>query len=131
MLWGHASLMVHGFEGSTEVDVPMVCTYDFEVAASKYFHALEEGEIPLLFQFSGTVFAKGPEGFSVRQVPWEKDAPFRLPVSVWREAMDTHFPDSAWLRLRKDSFDALNRFKGQRALTSWEEVIEVLLKEAT
>ena len=33
---------------STEVDLPVTCTYDFEVAAAKYLHALDDGEIPLV-----------------------------------------------------------------------------------
>lgn len=65
VLWTHASLMVPGFRESAEVDLPVTCTYDFEVAGAKYFHALDDGEIPLLLLFSGTVFAKGQTGFSV------------------------------------------------------------------
>jgi len=72
------SLMVPGFTGSTEVDLPVPCTYDFEVAASKYLHALGDGEVPLLLLFSGTVFTKGTSGFSVSQVPWHKEAAYRL-----------------------------------------------------
>jgi len=129
LLWSHAALMVPGFKGAVEVDLPIVCTYDFEVAASKYLHALAGGEVPLLVLFSGTVFVKSPTGFRVEQVPWENEAAYRLPVAVWRETMDRFFPESAWLRLRKDSFDALYRFKAQRGLPTWEEALEVLLAE--
>jgi len=110
MVWTHAALVVPGFEEAVEVDVPMACTYDFEVAAAKYFHALEDGEIPLLLLFSGTVFAKREIGFSVEQVPWDKEAAYRLPVRLWREVMDRYFPGSAWLGLRRVSFGALYRF---------------------
>ena len=133
ILWTHASLMVPGFEGSTEIDLPIVCTYDFEVTAAKYLHGLDGGEIPLLLLFSGTAFTRGTRGdigFSVEPVPWEKEAAFRLPVSVWRELMDRYFPDSAWLRLRRESFDALQHFKARRALPTWEDAIEALLSEA-
>ncbi len=130
VLWTHVSLMVPGFEGSREVDLPVACTYDFEITAAKYFHALDDGEIPLLLLFSGTVFTRGQTGFSVEQVPWEKEAPFRLPVAVWRELMDRYFPGSAWLRLRRETFDALHQFRGRRALPTWEEAIEALLYEA-
>jgi len=130
LLWTHATLMVQGFTGSKEVELPVPCTYDFEVTAAKYLHALDDGEIPLLLLFSGTVFTRGQTGFSVEPVPWEKEAPFRLPVRVWRELMDRYFPGGAWIRLRRESFDALHSFKGRRALATWDDAVEALLHEA-
>jgi hypothetical protein len=130
MLWTHVAVMVPAFDGEVEIDVPIACSYDFEVAASKYFHALDEGEIPLLLQFSGTVFARTENGFAVDQIGWNQEASFRLPVHVWREMMDLYFPDSGWIRLRRDTLDALHRFRGREVLTTWEETIDVLLKRA-
>lgn len=130
LLWTHATLMVQGFTGSCELDLPVACTYDFEVTAAKYFHALDDGEIPLLMLFSGTAFTRGQTGFSVEPVPWEKEAPFRLPVRVWRELMDHYFPGGAWIRLRRESFDALHQFKGRRALATWDDAVETLLHDA-
>jgi len=130
LLWTHTSTMLPGFTGSIEIDLPVACTYDFEVTGTKYFHALDDGEIPLLLLFNGTVFTRGQTGFSVEPVPWEKEAPFRLPVKIWRELMDQYFPDSAWIRLRRESFDALHRFKGRRALPTWDDTIEALIREA-
>lgn len=130
LLWTHVSLLVPGFEGTTEVDVPVTCTYDFEVAAAKYLHALREDAVPLSLLFSGTLFRPGDSGFTVEQVPWDKEAPFDLPVATWREVMDRFFPGSAWIRLRRDSFDALARFKSERALPTWEAALTELLEEA-
>ena len=130
MQFATVSLMVPGFTGSCEVDLPVPCTYDFEVAAAKYLHALGDGEVPLLLLFSGTVFTKGLSGFSVEQVPWPKEATYRLPVSVWREIMDRFFPGSGWIRIRRDTLDALQRVKAVRALTTWDDVLEALFKEA-
>lgn len=128
LLWTHASVMVPSFTGSIEVDVPIVCTYDLEVAGSRYFQALEDGEIPLTALFSGTVFeGGGTMGFTVQQVPWDREAAFRLPVRLWRETMDRYFPDSAWLRLRRENWDALNRFRARRALASWDDAVAALL----
>jgi hypothetical protein len=124
------SLMVPGFTGSVELDLPVPCTYDFEVAAAKYLHALGDGEVPLLLLFSGTVFIKGLSGFSVAQVPWHKEASYRLPVSVWREIMDRFFPGSGWIRIRRDTLDTLQRIKAVRALPTWDDVLEALFKEA-
>ncbi len=130
LLWTHATLMVQGFTGSCELDLPVACTYDFEVTAAKYFHALDDGEIPLLMLFSGTAFTRGQTGFSVEPVPWEKEAPFRLPVRVWRELMEQYFPGGAWIRLRRESFDALHQFRGRRALATWDDAVETLLHDA-
>jgi uncharacterized protein DUF6084 len=129
-LWTHLSVMVTGFTGSTEIDLPVMCTYDFDVAGAKYIHALAHGEVPLLLLFSGTVFSKGTSGFSVEPVAWHEEASYRLPVSVWREVMDLYFPDAGWLRVRRATIDALQRFKAARALPSWDDVLEQLLKEA-
>jgi hypothetical protein len=126
----NVSLMVPGFAGSVEVDLPVPCTYDFEVAAAKYLHALDDGEVPLLLLFSGTVFAKGDGGMTVDQVPWHKEASYRMPVKVWRELMDLYFPNSAWIRVRRDTLDALQRYKSRQALPSWDDVLEALLGRA-
>lgn len=131
LLWTHASLTVTAFRGTTEVDIPIPCTYDFEVASAKYFHGLEDGDVPILLLFSGTVFARnGQGGMAIDQVPWHAEAPFRLPVRVWRDVMDLYFPGTAWIRLRRDTFDALHRYRGQQAMTSWEDAIEGLLEHA-
>jgi len=129
-LWTHATAMVQGFTGSTEIDLPVPCTYDFEVVAAKYLHALGDGEISLVVLFSGTVFTRGVNGFGVEQVPWHHEASFRLPVRVWRELMDAYFPGGGWIRLDRDTLDALVRFKSAQALTSWEAALGALLPPA-
>ena len=127
LLWFHIDKVVPGFNGSVEFDLPAVCSYDFDVAAAKYLQALDSGEIPLLLLWSGTVFVASERGFSIEQVPWDREARFRLPVAVFREVMDHYFPNSAWLRLDRDTFDELWRLKSRLGLTSWEQVIAVLL----
>lgn len=127
--FANISIMIPGFSGATEIDVPVPCTYDMEVTSAKYFHSLRSGEIPLLMLFSGTVFTKGETGFSVEQVPWHKETSYRLPVRVWTELMNLHFPNSAWIRLRTDTLDDLRRFTTSRALPNWDQAIEMLLKK--
>jgi hypothetical protein len=136
-LWTHVSFMVPGFRDRIDVEVPIQCTYDFEVAAAKYFQALEaegNGEIPLVFLFNGTVFSKAaagsPMGFSVGHVPWDKEASYRLPVSTWRSVMDLYFPNTAWLRVQHETFDALSLFKARHSLPTWEETVALLLTKA-
>jgi hypothetical protein len=124
------SIMVPGFTGTTEVDLPVPCGYDLEVAAGKYFASLDAGEIPLLLLFSGTVFSRADRGFTVTPVPWDREARYRLPVALWRELIDLYFPGTGWLRLRRDTLRDLLRYKSARALATWDETVERLLKEA-
>ena len=75
MLWTHASVMVPPFEGEIQVDLPVPCTFDFNVAATKYLDGLEEGEVPLDLLFSGTVFFAGEEGALRDAHPVEQGGP--------------------------------------------------------
>jgi hypothetical protein len=128
--WTNVATTVSSFEGSVDVDLPISCTYDFEVAATKYFHALDEGEIPLLLLFSGTTFVQASERLNVAPIAWHEEASYRLPVRVWREMMDLYFPNQVWITLPRETVDELARFKAARGLATWDQVIERLLKEA-
>lgn len=128
ILWTFANVVVPPFTGSTVADLPVPCTYDFNVAAAKYFYALESGEVPLMLMFSGTVFYEADDGaLQVAQIPWDKEARYRLPIRVWQEMMDHYYPNSAWLSLQRDVFDRLYRYKIQHGLPTWEQVMESLL----
>ena len=123
-----ATTTVPAFAGAVEVDLPVPCTYDLEVAATRYFYALQDDAAPLLLLFSGTIFGKSDTGgLAVEQVPWSAECTYRLPVAVWREMVDRYFPGSAWLRLDRDIIDALARFKSREALPTWSSAIETLL----
>jgi hypothetical protein len=129
-LWTHASTTISSFTGSTLFDLPVECTYDFEVAGAKYLHALSGGEIPLLMLFSGTVFKRAESGFVAEPISWQQEASYRMPVAVWRGAMDLYFPNSGWLRVRRDTLDLLQRYKSSHALPTWDQAFEQLLKQA-
>jgi hypothetical protein len=129
-LWMQCSTMVQGFTGGTDVDLPLPCTFDFDVAAAKYLNALRDGEIPLEFLFSGTVFTRGQTGFGVEQVPWDLEASYRLPVAAWRRLMDLYFPNTGWIRLDREVLAALAQYKSAHGLTSWEAAVEALLAAA-
>jgi len=123
-------VLVPGFTGATDVDVEVPCTYDLEVAAGKYFHALADGVVPMVLLFSGTIFGKGGPGFWVQQVPWHVQAEYRMPISVWDELMERYFPRTAWIRLPKDTVDALLKYKARHAIPTWDAAMERLLKAA-
>jgi hypothetical protein len=130
LLWTRTTRVVPPFAGTTVVDLPVVCSYDLEVAASRYFDALAGGEVPLEFLFSGTVFYAGPGGgLQTMRISWEQEAAYRLPVAVWRQAIDGHFPGTAWLRLRRDSFERLRAYRSRHALATWEDALDALLGE--
>ena len=75
MLWTTESVLLPAFKGSASVEVPVLCNYDLELAATKYFHSVEEGEIPLSFHFNGSVYYAGEGGrLQIVQIPWDTDA---------------------------------------------------------
>lgn len=129
-LWAHVSTTVGPFshEATTVLSVP--CTYDLNVATAKYLYALESGDVPLLFLFSGSVFyVNGAGQLQVERISWKKESTYRMPIQVWRDLMEQHFPNHCWLYLQRDVFERLYSYKRQNGLTTWEQVIERLLAE--
>ncbi|MBF6195052.1 DUF6084 family protein [Nocardia implantans] len=129
-LWMHCATMVPSFTGGAQVDLPMPCTYDFEVTGSKYLHALREGVVPLLFLFSGTVFIRGTTGFAIQQIPWDREDKFAMPVSVWQGLMDAYFPNTGWVRLHNDTLRALAGYKSSHGLPGFDDAVTRLLTSA-
>jgi len=128
MLWTHASVIVSPFTGKTTVDLPVECTFDFNIAATKYFAGLEGGEVPVLLQFSGTIFYINESGaLQVAQISWSKETKYRLPVRVWKEMMEIYYPNSGWLQLRRDVFDRLYQYKVRRGIPTFEQALESIL----
>jgi len=128
MLWTHTSAVVPPFQGETVIELPVPCTFDFNIAATKYFAGLEDGVVPLNLMFSGTIFYEREDaGLQVEQISWAKEAQFRLAVSVWRDMMDHYYPNTVWLCLRRDVFEQLTRYKMDHAFTTWEQANESLI----
>jgi Family of unknown function (DUF6084) len=128
LLWTNANIVVPGFQGSTLADLPVHCTFDFNVAATKYFEGLTEGEIPLHVMFSGTVFyADSDEVLQVVPISWEQETRFALQLKVWRDMMDSYYPNSVWLSLRRDVFERLYQYKRQHGIPTWDQALEKVL----
>jgi hypothetical protein len=121
---------VAGFTDAITATVTVPLTYDLDIAATKFCHGVADGEIPLLLLFAGTVYYQGDGGVQVGPVPWSEEAPFRLPVATWRAAMDDHYPGSTYIRLSTATLDALAAYRSKHVITSWDETLERLLKEA-
>jgi Family of unknown function (DUF6084) len=131
MLWTHAAITVPPFQKETVVEIPVPCTFDFSVGATKYFHGLTEGDLPLNFLFSGTVFYQGEnDALQVAPISWEKEAKFKLPLKVWRDVIDEYYPNTAWLCLRRDAFERLYEYKVRNGIPTWEEVIDRMFLNA-
>ncbi len=131
LLWTHVSAVVPPFTGIGAMDLPVPCSYDFSLAATRYFDALKGGELPLCFLFSGTIFHEAEDGaLQVAQISWEKESSFRLPAETWRGLMDAYYPNTAWLCLRKDVFDRFDQYRSRRGLPTPEAALERLLSAA-
>jgi hypothetical protein len=129
LLWAHTNVNVPPFQGSTTVDLAVPCTFDFNVGATKYFYGLSDGNVPLCVLFSGTVFYERHDGpLQVAPISWDKEARGSLPVRVWREMMESYYPNSAWLCLRRDIFDQLYEHKVRNGIPAWEQVFESMLR---
>jgi len=130
LVWENLTVSVPGFSASTIVELYVPCTFDFNVAMTKYAYGLEEGELPTSLLFSGTAFYPSRMGLQIMQIPWSSEARYRVPVQAWRQAIDAFYPDSAWIALRREAFDQLYEYKTRHGLSSWEQVIERVLAGA-
>lgn len=127
--WARVDTLVRGFTGATSFAVDVSCTYDLEVAASKYFYALPGGEVPLSFLFNGTVLYAGEhDRLQVGQVPWSCTARWRMPVAAWKDAMAACYPGGGWVALQTDTLDALAERKAQRGDPTFDATIRGLLR---
>jgi len=124
LLWTNTSIVVPSFDSSIVVDLPIPCTFDFNVAATKYFAGIDTGEIPVSFFFNGTIFYEREDNaLQVAQISWEKEASHRMPIRIWREMMDAHYPNTTWLCLQRDAFERLYTYKVKRGITTFDEAL--------
>jgi hypothetical protein len=126
--WARVDSLVPSFTGSTMFAVEVPCTYDLEVASAKYFDSLGSGVVPLSFHFNGTVLYCGAEDrLQVVLVPWSCSTRWSMPVEVWRKTIDAHYPGGGWIRLQRETLEALARRKAQRGLHTFDDTVRDLL----
>ncbi len=129
--WTNLMVKVPPFTGETTVELSLPCSLDFDVAANKYFYGLDTGSIDVAVMFSGTIFYTGENGaVQISQIPWDREVQFRLAVEVWKAVIDAHYPDTTWLRLPRDTFDRLYRYKVAQSIPFWADVLNRLLDQA-
>ncbi len=131
LVWSTRDVVVPAFTGRTTVTVPIDCHYDLELAAAKYLHALTDGEAPLALHFNGMVYYPGEGGaLQIVLLPWSNSIGFRMPVAVWRETIEHYYPGTAWVGLRAETLEALQRAKLARGLATLDDTLTALLGEA-
>ena len=124
LLWTSAAMVIPAFSRMTACDLLAPCSFDFNVAATKYFYGLQQGAAPLCFHFSGQVMFENSSGGLDSATLAPEQARYLLPLSAWRELMDHFYPSSVWLRLPRETFERLYRYKTDRAIATWEDVFD-------
>src|SRR5204862_4248524 len=112
------------------IDLPVASTWGLGVASGRGWHAIRDGDVPLVFLFSGTVFKVADARLSIEPVPWDVETSYRLPAGVWHSTMDHFFPGGGWVRLQRETIDRLQAFRGRNAGVSWDDAIGSLLQAA-
>lgn len=129
--WTQVDRVVPGFSGEGAFDLDVPCTYDHEIAATKYFGGIEDGAYPLRFHFNGTTYYEGDDGrLQILPLAWDRSARFELPVAVWRQMIDAHYPRGGWLRLTEETLRDLGRHKAASGAPTMDECVRALLEGA-
>lgn len=126
LAWADVPAIVTSFTGETQTRIEVPCTYDFEVTATRFFHALSGGDVPVRVLFSGAIFFAGATGFWCERVPWSAEAAYRMPVSVWRDAMRSCYGTDALLRVNAETLQRLHRLRALCGALSWDALFERL-----
>ncbi len=129
--WQIITVPVPRFTDQIVLEINVPCSEDQAIAAAKYFYGVRDGIVPLAFLFSGTLFFKDVEdNLQITLIPWEKEASCKMPAALWQEMMDTHFPNSRWLKVSKDIYDKLVRYKSRNNFQTLENCLGDILEEA-
>src|SRR5262249_16011181 len=93
LLCTRCGIPMPALERECVIDLPVSCTYDFNIAATRYFYGVDDGEVPINLLFSGSVIYGGADGnLQVAQIAWSKESAYRLPIRVWRDMMEHYYP---------------------------------------
>ena len=126
--WARVDALVPSFTGATSFDLVVPCTYDLEVAASKYFYSLPGGHVPLSFHFTGMVlYRDAVEQLRVTGVPWSCSASWSMPVEAWKRAIADQYPGGGWVRLSVETLDALQSHKARAGHHTFDATVAELL----
>jgi hypothetical protein len=128
LAWARVAVTVPGFSGEAPFGIEVPCTYDLEVAAAKYFYAVQDGVVPLSFHFNGNVFYRDGDGrLQMTPVSWSTTARYGMPVSAWRAMIAEHYPGGGWVRVGEDTLQQLHELRAQRGLSTVDDLLRDLL----
>jgi hypothetical protein len=128
LLWTNLTTTVPAFTGSIGITLAVPCTFDLTVTPSKYFHAVEGDPVPLSLLFSGTIFYRTDANLlQATPIPWDTEARFALPAGIWKECMDLHHLNTAWVGLRRDVFERLYDYKVRHGLATFDDAVERMI----
>lgn len=126
--WAQVGLLVPSFSGETTFEIELPCTYDHEIAVTKYLGGVAGGVAPLQLHFNGTVFYSGPEGrLQVVPLPWDLSVRHEMPVGVWREMMARHYPEGDWVRVSCGTLERLRRRKAETGSATFDALVAGML----
>ncbi len=129
--WARVAAVIPSFTESATFAIEVPCTYDLEVAAAKYFYALEDGFAPLSFHFYGSIFYRNADGvLQMVPVSWSASAQFSMPVRAWQKMIAEHYPGGGWIRVHERTLAILNERRARRGLPSFDACIEELLENS-
>jgi cytochrome c-type biogenesis protein CcmH/NrfG len=60
-------------------------------------------------------------------VPWDREERYDMPVSTWQSLIDQHFPNTGWVRLSRDTIDALAAYRSAHGLLGFDDAVCSLL----
>jgi hypothetical protein len=130
-LWAELGVLVPAFTGATAFRMPIQCNYDLELAATKYLYSVPGDDVPLSFNFTGTIFYRGEGGkMQIIKVPWESSVHFAMPIATWREMIEHYYSGTGWVALDDDTLESLSRRKAASGLHSFDATVAQLLREA-
>lgn len=130
LTWTRTTVHVPAFDDRTTVEIPVECPYDTELAVTKYLRAVGDGDVPLDFLFSGTVFHRAPggRGLTASRISWsDGDTRYALPAGLWHSLTDRYHAGSLWLRLSRETYDRLDAYRARHVLGSPDDAVRALL----
>jgi Family of unknown function (DUF6084) len=132
MHWTTESVLLPTFSGRASLELEVLCNYDLELAATKYFHSVEGGEVPLSFHFNGSVYYPDQDGrLQIVQVPWDTVADYAMEVATWKRMIDSYYPNRGWIAVERETLEALRGERARRGLPTFDHTLRELLEESS
>ncbi|HEX4340429.1 MAG TPA: DUF6084 family protein [Polyangiaceae bacterium] len=130
LLWAQTTSLVPSFTDAATAEVVLPCSYDLAASAFRYLHGLRGGNVPLTVQFSGTVFQRSSTGLRVVPIPWDRETTCVIPLALFKDVIDAHFPGGAVVGLGRDVFERLDAYRRSAGLRTIDEAVNALLAAA-